>query len=62
MPIYEYKCDSCEHQFEELQEVKEDPLTLCPKCDKKTLRRLFGTPALKFNGSGFYVNDYKDTP
>jgi len=60
MPTYEYRCDSCNHEFEELQSFKDDPLTVCPKCHQATLRRLFGTgAAILFKGSGFYETDYR---
>jgi putative FmdB family regulatory protein len=60
MPTYEYQCDACEHGFEEWQTFSEPPLTKCPKCGKKKLRRLFGTgAAVLFKGSGFYETDYR---
>jgi putative FmdB family regulatory protein len=60
MPTYEYQCDACGHDFEEFQYFSEDPLTKCPKCKKKKLRRLFGTGAsIIFKGSGFYETDYR---
>ncbi|HEX4590166.1 MAG TPA: FmdB family zinc ribbon protein [Gemmataceae bacterium] len=60
MPTYEYKCDACGHEFDELQSFSADPLTKCPKCKKKKLRRLFGTGAsIIFKGSGFYETDYR---
>jgi putative FmdB family regulatory protein len=60
MPTYQYRCAACKHQFEELQSIKEDPLTRCPKCKKKKLNRLMGTGAgLIFKGSGFYITDYR---
>jgi putative FmdB family regulatory protein len=60
MPTYEYVCDACDHEFEELQSFSDDPLTKCPKCKKKKLRRLFGTGAsIIFKGSGFYETDYR---
>src|SRR5215218_4362810 len=60
MPTYEYHCDGCEHDFEEFQYFSEDPLTKCPSCKKKKLRRLFGTGAsIIFKGSGFYETDYR---
>lgn len=63
MPIYEFQCESekCGHQFEELQKF-DDPLPVCPKCGKKKVRKMLSTPALKFVGSGFYVNDYPKEP
>src|SRR5438128_253903 len=60
MPTYEYVCDACAHQFDELQSFNDEPLKKCPKCGKKKLRRLFGTgAAVLFKGSGFYETDYR---
>lgn len=60
MPTYQYQCSACKHAFEELQSMKEDALTKCPKCKKKKLERLLGTGAgLLFKGSGFYITDYR---
>lgn len=60
MPTYAYECDACGHEFDELQSFSEPPLTKCPKCKKKKLRRLFGTgAAVLFKGSGFYETDYR---
>jgi putative FmdB family regulatory protein len=60
MPTYEYECDGCGYQFEEMQSMSDQPLTKCPQCKKKKLRRLFGTGAgLLFKGSGFYITDYR---
>lgn len=58
MPFYEYECDVCKHKFEKFQGIKEEPLMLCPKCDKKMLRRIFGVPALIFKGSGWTPKHY----
>ena len=63
MPTYEYKCNNCDHLFEIYQSMKDDKLTKCPECGKKTLRRLIGTGGgLIFKGSGFYLTDYKNKP
>jgi putative FmdB family regulatory protein len=60
MPTYEYVCDACGHNFDELQSFSDDALTKCPRCKKKKLRRLFGTgAAVLFKGSGFYETDYR---
>lgn len=60
MPTYDYQCDACDHKFEAFQSISEDPLTKCPKCKKKKLRRLFGAgAAIMFKGSGFYITDYR---
>ncbi len=40
MPIYEYACNKCGYKFEEMQKLSDKPLTLCPKCNKKDLKKL----------------------
>lgn len=62
MPTYEYACSKCGHTFEQFQSMRDAPLTQCPKCKKKGLKRLIGGGAgLIFKGSGFYITDYKKT-
>ena len=60
MPTYDYVCDACQHEFELVQPMKDDPIKKCPECGKPKLRRLFGTgAAIMFKGSGFYQTDYR---
>jgi putative FmdB family regulatory protein len=60
MPTYDYHCDSCSHEFEEFQYIKDKPLKKCPQCGKNKLRRLIGGgAAIVFRGSGFYQTDYR---
>ncbi len=60
MPTYQYECEACGHDFEELQSMTDKKLTKCPKCGKNKLARLIGSGAgMIFKGSGFYETDYK---
>ena len=59
MPTYDYKCNDCEHIFEEFHKITEDPEIFCPKCGAKSRRLISGGAGIVFKGSGFYVNDYK---
>jgi putative FmdB family regulatory protein len=53
MPLYEYRCDGCGHQFTLLQAVKVRPgETICPKCGAQDNRRLFSAFATKGNQAG----------
>ncbi len=57
MPLYEYECLSCGERFEALQKFSDPPLTECRVCKGK-VRKLLGTPALQFKGTGWYITDY----
>ncbi|MHB9035456.1 MAG: FmdB family zinc ribbon protein [Armatimonadota bacterium] len=57
MPTYAYRCKECEHQFETIQKMSEEPLKECPECKGKIARLLFPVGVV-FKGSGFHVNDY----
>ena len=37
MPIYEYKCLKCKHQFEVIQKFSDNPVENCPECNKKSV-------------------------
>ena len=45
MPIYEYSCRNCTHQFEAL--VRGSRVPKCPECESPDLERLLSLPAVK---------------
>ena len=57
MPLYEYECQHCGLHYERLEHASALHNGTCPECGS-VARRLIGAPALKFKGSGWYVNDY----
>lgn len=57
MPLYEYRCKSCKHQFEKIQKFSDDPVRVCPKCGLE-VEQLLCAPTVQFKGSGWYVTDY----
>lgn len=59
MPIYEYQCQACQHQFEKIQKFSDDPLTICPECQEPALVKLLSTPGFRLKGSGWYETDFK---
>jgi putative FmdB family regulatory protein len=59
MPIYLYRCENCGVQFERHQSFSDQPLTRCPECSKKTLRKVYTPVGIVFKGSGFYSTDHR---
>jgi putative FmdB family regulatory protein len=57
VPIYEYRCNDCGHQFEVSQRMSDDPLTECEVCGGRVSKVLFA-PAIHFKGTGFHNTDY----
>ena len=41
MPIYDYICENCDHQLNDIQQsIKDKPLKKCPQCGKLKLERV----------------------
>jgi putative FmdB family regulatory protein len=41
MPIYEYRCTTCDHRFEELLSTSTSPAPACPECGATAVERLW---------------------
>ncbi len=60
MPIYEYRCDNCQHHFDVFQKMSDANVTTCPQCEKKdTVVRLISAAGFQLKGSGWYATDFK---
>lgn len=60
MPIYEYECSNCNHTFELLQKIKDEPISQCPHCYQDTVVRLVSPSSFRLVGTGWYATDYKN--
>jgi len=49
MPIYEYRCKSCNHPFEALIRGRET--AACPECSGEDLERLTSLPTVHSSGT-----------
>lgn len=56
MPVYEYACQSCGHQFERRQSFSDAPVRECPECGQ-AVRKLLSPAGIVFKGSGWYITD-----
>lgn len=57
MPLYEYKCAKCGHEFEKIESFSASATKKCPQCGGKAKRQI-SQSAVQFKGSGWYVTDY----
>lgn len=61
MPIYTYHCENCGVQFDRRQSFSDDPLKICPECEKEALRKVYLPVGIVFKGSGFYSTDNRSS-
>jgi putative FmdB family regulatory protein len=57
MPIYEFRCDACAEQFEELLRAQDADAVACPHCGSNGVTRLFSTFATEWKPSNVSWND-----
>lgn len=57
MAIYSYQCPDCDTVSDKVRSISEpEPTYVCNKCGS-VLFRLYHSPGIQFNGSGFYSTD-----
>jgi putative FmdB family regulatory protein len=58
MPIYEYRCSRCAHEFEVWQKMSDPPVKICPKCHAHKVEKLISVTSFQLKGTGWYATDY----
>ena len=61
MPVYEYQCKACDHEFEREQRITDKPLKKCPACGSMQAKRLISRTSFVLKGGGWY-SDLYSTP
>ena len=59
MPIYEYRCQSCDHELEVMQKLSDPELSDCPACGQPDLKKLISVVGFRLKGGGWYETDFK---
>ncbi len=59
MPFYEYECQACKFYTEVMQKISDAPLSKCPSCGKRRLKKLVSAPVFRLKGGGWYETDFK---
>ena len=57
MPIYEYGCQKCGHEFEKIQKISDPAVRRCPECKGK-VEKLLSRSAFVLKGGGWYADGY----
>lgn len=58
MPLYEYFCKKCDHEFEELQKMTDKPVKKCPNCGANQAQKKVSLSGFQLKGSGWYADGY----
>ena len=58
MPMYDWKCDECEHELNDMLMKTEDPAPTCGNCGA-TMRKVIGRTQFRLKGAGWYETDGK---
>lgn len=59
MPVYEYRCDACNQEFEMQRKFSDPPLDVCPQCGKGPVEKLISRSAsFALKGGGWYSQGY----
>jgi putative FmdB family regulatory protein len=59
MPIYAYRCSSCNFEQDVMQKMADAPLTTCPECKAETFTKQLTAAGFQLKGSGWYATDFK---
>jgi len=59
MPIYAYRCSSCNHEQDVMQKMADAPLTTCPACKAESFAKQLTAPGFQLKGNGWYATDFK---
>jgi putative FmdB family regulatory protein len=62
MPVYEYLCKGCGHEFEREQRISDAPIKKCPSCGALKARRQISRTSFVLKGGGWYSDLYGSKP
>jgi putative FmdB family regulatory protein len=61
MPVYEYQCKACDHEFEREQRISDRPIKKCPQCGAMKAKRLISRTSFVLKGGGWYSDLYSSS-
>jgi putative FmdB family regulatory protein len=61
MPVYEYICKGCDHEFEREHRISDSPIRKCPACGAMKAKRLISRTSFVLKGGGWYSDLYSSS-
>ena len=62
MPIYRYRCSSCNVEFEKLMSITQkcnpDTIIICPNCNSEECYSILSKTSFSLKGGGWYKDGY----
>lgn len=58
MPVYEYRCEDCDEEFEAFRSISDESSQRCPSCSSETCKKLISLSSFKLNGEGWAKDLY----
>lgn len=58
MPLYEYACSACRHEFEQMQKFSDASVRKCPSCGKLKVTKKISLAGFQLKGAGWYKDGY----
>jgi len=58
MPIFEYQCNECDHEFEKLVTSSNSTPPACPSCSETNVKKLVSAGCVRANGISASSPDY----
>lgn len=58
VPIYEYICDACQHEFDLIRKVSDPAVRKCPECGRLKVKRKVSLTSFQLKGEGWYKDGY----
>lgn len=59
MPIFDFQCEDCGHEFEKLVLKSDAPAPACISCSSDDVVKKVSAPGFRLSGSGWYETDFK---
>lgn len=59
MPIFDFACRACGHEFEKLILKSDAPPPACTACAAEDVQKKVSAPGFRLSGGGWYETDFK---